>query len=144
MKVGLSVKVGFSVSFVSYRRRVLGWELDVCLLVSPTPLQRKRPLEANVAPEVPTNWFRRHVEKMESFLHLPGDSAEIVLGHWVSAKVPPGGKMAESRSRGLNQNSALVPPGGKMEERGKCTPEVNVHEEAVTVCNMYILSKCTS
>ena len=33
-----------------------------------------------------------------------------------SAKVPPGGKMAELRSRGLNPFSGNVPPGGKMAE----------------------------
>ena len=34
-----------------------------------------------------------------------------------SAKVPPGGKKVEGRSRGLETFSAFVPPGGKMAKR---------------------------
>ena len=55
---------------------------------------------------------------MVETISIPGDSdrAEIVLGHWSSAKVPPGGKKAESRSRGLNAFSGFVPPGGNFTE----------------------------
>jgi hypothetical protein len=62
--------------------------------------------------------------------HLPQavlETRERELWARGSARVPPGGKKVESRSRGLKQNSALVPPGGKMAEKCKCTPRVNVH-----------------
>ena len=62
------------------------------------------------------HWFSGAKFKNCIFLHLPGDSAEIVLGHWSSAKVPPGGKMAELESSGLQHFSALVPPGGNFTE----------------------------
>ena len=57
-----------------------------------------------------------HILLFASKLHLPGDRAEIVLGHQGSAKVPPGGKMAESRSMALDAFSGFVPPGGNVTE----------------------------
>ena len=45
------------------------------------------------------------------------DCAEITFDRRGSAKVPPRGKKAEARSRGLNAFSGNVPPGGKMAER---------------------------
>ena len=62
------------------------------------------------------------------------DRAEIVLGRRLSAKVPPGGKMAESRSRALEQNSALVPPGGKMAETALLGTLVYIYHVCVAVC----------
>ena len=51
------------------------------------------------------------------FLVWHRDCAEITFDRLGSAKVPPRGKKAEARSRGLNAFSGFVPPGGKMAER---------------------------
>jgi hypothetical protein len=51
------------------------------------------------------------------FLVWHRDCAEVTFGRLGSAKVPPRGKKAEARSRGLEAFSGFVPPGGKMAER---------------------------